>query len=223
MSTYNKWLMDTTHDLITEDSDVKHILNLGSGKRHPVDKVDIKEKGKSDSYHAANIVNADFVTFAINSDDAINPLTQFSSNLDNILSFMEGCGDEIFDDIISCRYFEHIPWGELDYYLYQMYRITKDGGSLSFVVPDFNKLGEALKELDENFDYQKWITLNTEYFNEKSDPHSCLWTTQISSRLLEGEGFWKDTTVEPITIDGRHWYIKVTTHKKPECMFEKGK
>lgn len=210
--TYNGWLQNILNILL-HISQVQgrpaSVLNLGSGNRPSVESITNAEG----SVKFMDIVNADYITFKR------DPQT-FNTATD-ILSYLESCPDETFTSIISCRYFEHIPWGQLDYYLYQMYRVLVPNSSLVFVVPDFAKLGKALLELETKFDYQKWITLNSEYFNEKNDPHSCLWSSKIAEKLITGEGFFSDVTINPITIDGRHWYIEINAKKKPECLFKK--
>lgn len=207
--TYTGWYQNIINAMCTVFSgNPSFILNLGSGNRPSIEKIlDAQNK------QIMEIVNADYITFK-------RTPAEFN-NATNILEYLESCQDDLFSSIISCRYFEHIPWGELDYYLYQMYRVLTPGGTLTFVVPDFSKLGKALNQLDSKFDYQRWFTLNSEFFNEKNDPHSCLWTSKIAEKLLTGEGFFNDINVNPITIDGRHWYIEINAKKKPECLFKK--
>jgi hypothetical protein len=212
--TYNGWFKDTIQTLIKDQDTITDILNLGSGSRPMIEIIKTE-----DDKTVSHIFNADWVNFKQHPDGYENSLQ--IKNCVDILDLLEKAQDESFDHIIGCRYFEHIPWNQLGYYLYQMYRCLEVDGLLKFVVPDFTRISKALSELNEEFEYQKWVTLNSEYFNEKSDPHSCLWTEEIAKPLLEGEGYFKDTTVENITIDGRHWYIEITAKKSPKCLFKK--
>lgn len=188
------------------------ILNLGSGTRPPLESVTNASK-----VEVVSIVNVEQAQLKKSPEVYKN----YSDNNESILSFMEGVPDQEFNHIISCRYFEHIPCLQLDYYLYLMHRIMKPNGYLTFVVPDFIKLGKALVHLDKKFDYQKWITLNYEFFHDKEDAHSCLWTTEIAEKLLSGQGYFNNITIKPINIDGMHWYIEVVAQKQPKCLFPK--
>jgi len=220
--TYSSWFQTTVNYYIDHNVDNKInsvFLNLGSGKRPRIEDLKADIGGKEELI--GRVFNADWVTFKTEPGES-NQLSSISKNLDKgIIEFMEGIRDESFSNIISMRYFEHIPWEQLGYYLYQMYRVVRNNGTMLFIVPNFTLVTKAAKEIETKWDYEKWQTINSEVFNCKQDSHSCWWTPKIAKPLLENEGYWKVTNVIPqVCVDGRNWYMAVEAVKSPKFRFK---
>jgi len=190
------------------------ILNLASGRIF--EPLDVNEK-------VYTMINVDRLYRDIKNSDypelqrkyLKNKLEESSKKvffLDNdIDEFLQKCVIE-FDKICIYRYFEHVSWHDISYFIYQISEILKVGGILDIIVPDYDILSKKILDLDperKSFE-EEFILLNSEVVNEKYDPHQIITTKKIVKHFLELEGRFKViTTKRPFHFDGRDIYMRV--------------
>jgi len=120
--------------------------------------------------------------------------------------------------IYSSRMFEHLQEKDIFYLLYLLYSVSKKNAFLRIIVPDFLEVLEELEKLSvedcsvKEF-REKLTSVTTEIFNEPSDPHKSVWTTQLAEYYITTEKYWDLLTVKHTTVDNRSWYLDITAKR----------
>lgn len=115
-----------------------------------------------------------------------------------------------FDYIAVYRYLEHIPFTQVSYFIYLLYRVSNFGGIVDIVVPDYEKLAKMILEEDVNsVNFEKHnILVTTELLNEAFSPHTCIWTKARLQKFFELEKYFKTLSINDCCLDGRDIYIR---------------
>lgn len=182
-----------------------NILDLGPGRSW---REWIQHSG--DTVHCVDLLFANI--------ENLYPEPHITLHADRINHFLEEYVGEPFDDVQAKRVFEHIPYTEILYVLYLIYTVTRLGGILNIVVPDYNMvLGEIQaaepKMVSATTFNRTMVWCHTEIFNEPNDPHRSIWTKNLAEYYIELEGYWKLDKLEYVTIDNRSWYMDITAVK----------
>jgi len=117
----------------------------------------------------------------------------------------------LFDYVIMSRVLEHLEIRNLDWYLFNIYTIMKNGSKLICTVPDMKYVSnflidqfEKYKNKDSEFSESKIKRFNYELFSEGKDimfRHST-WTDENSMKYyLESEGLFKVKETNNVIID----------------------
>lgn len=111
-----------------------------------------------------------------------------------------------FDAIILSRVFEHLPFRDCDYYLYNLSTIMHKDSVLILTVPDMKKVfNDYINELDkEKPDHHKLMRYNIEIFSEGDNVYDrhCLFTSEDSIKYhLKMENIFKIEKIKRVKID----------------------
>tara|TARA_Y100000310_G_C20655598_1_gene801810 strand:- start:436 stop:1116 length:681 start_codon:yes stop_codon:yes gene_type:complete len=134
-----------------------------------------------------------------------------------------------FTKIIANRIFEHMFYsdGSIGRLLETCNVLTEDNGTLEIIVPNASILAHELIDLGDKLrksdkvrtvnlsDIQNQILLlNTEFCNNREDPHGSVWTLELAKYYIESEGIFKiDLIKEVFTHMGRSCYMKIVCSK----------
>ena len=137
----------------------------------------------------------------------------------DIIPFLETYIGADFDKVIAHRVLEHFKPDTVLYVLYLLRQVTRKGGELEIIVPDFHKVITEFEKVDPKkatgTKFNRMMTMaHTEIFNEPNDPHQSIWTTTMAFYYLELEGYWTDVFVGYTSLDGRDWYLKIEAVRK---------
>ncbi|MCK5019391.1 MAG: hypothetical protein KAS32_20200 [Candidatus Peribacteraceae bacterium] len=204
---------------------MNNVLNLGAGK------FDIKaledfglEFDKWDTLVHLDTMFKNIPDAALDLSDTVNSIENNSNFGDrtnvircfeDVFFFLENCPIK-FNEIFSARFFEHIGWSQLNFFLYLVADSMVSGGKLDIIVPNYKTL--ATRILDENVnhpDFEKEnIVTTTELLNEPGMPHASIWTPDRAKYYLEYEGrFVVDSVQESFELDGRDIYMRVIARR----------
>lgn len=123
-----------------------------------------------------------------------------------------------FNLMLASRVFEHFNEDEIGLNLFLLHRVAAPEAKLEIIVPDFVKIVESFnlleKALNEKSNMKagefslELLKVNTEIFNEPSDPHKSIWSKTFGQYRIEKEGYWKVEQIQYVTLDNRDWYLK---------------
>ena len=186
------------------------VLHIGSGRR--VDYVNSRAFNDK-------IIHVD--RMYTNREDTEN--VQYS-DLD-IFEFLETYEYKDITNIYACRVFEHIPSNKIPYLLYLLSEVSEERrpypkglSTLNIIVPDFNAVAKRLKNINRHLSAvvfnRDLIDIETELFNEPSDPHRSVWTKELAHYYFELEGFWNIKKIHMnMQLDNRNWYMNILAEK----------
>ena len=192
-----------------------NILNIAAGKQKPL----FLNKLKS----IYTLVNLDQSYFT---SDTVKLIENHQDLINNGITTMKSkreffCNEDIFEfmertrmsfDLISIyRFLEHIPFDRALYFIYLLSTITKKGGVIDVIVPDYNILAQMILDEDvsnPNFEAEN-ILLTTELLNEPGCPHASIWTLARAYKYFELEGrFEIQNFSKSFKFDGRDIYLR---------------
>lgn len=191
--------------------DKEVILNVAAGK---IDKIETEKP--------TFLVNVDTMYYDVsppeiienvykkwNRNQTANSVRLYSDT--SIFEFMERT--KLRFDIVKCfRFLEHVERDKILYFIYLLSSVTKVGGYVDVIVPNYRLLAKMLLHedpYDKNFEKQN-IILSTEMLNEKADPHCSVWTIERAKYFFELEGRFKirDDYDTNHKFDGRDIYLR---------------
>lgn len=197
------------------------ILNIAAGKFQPIplkdDENDIlvpKYILNVDTSYLTNIPASTIesaITFWLK--DEYKTSSSAYLNMD-IFEFMERTYIK-FDRVVIYRFLEHVPFTQVEYFIYLVSTVLKERGLVDVIVPNYVQLAELIlseanyqKSPEFNFQAHN-IKLTTELLNEKSDPHVSIWTPHRINRFwqLEERFIVKHQNPE-FEFDGRDLYLR---------------
>jgi len=190
---------------------INYILNIGSGKEMPSLEQYIEDNEpyfliNLDKSYFSGFTPEDIETFYFNFEE--NQLV-YDCNY-NIFEFMERTRIK-FNIIFIHRLLEHIIREKLLYFIYLLSTITTKGSIIDIISPDYKILAEMIineNVNDPGFD-KKDIILSTELFNEPSDPHNNITTSERVKRIFEYEKRFKVLKdISKKEFDGRNIYFQ---------------
>lgn len=189
------------------------ILNIAAGKMQPLDLPKIFFLINLDtSYYDA--LTASAIEREYGAWYSIGKRT-FRCNED-AFNFMER-SSILFDRVCIYRFLEHVPFDKVLYFIYLASTITKPGGEVDVIVPDYRVLAEKLFNEDNigSPDFEKHnILLTTELLNEPSCPHASIWTPARADHFWQLEERFKVTLHETrFKFDGRDIYFRFTARR----------
>ena len=192
-----------------------NILNLGAGKMTPI--VDDKiitpwfMVNVDQSYFygdTPNVIEMNYKKWKKDPDrtNVKNPC------IADAFVFMERT-TMLFERVCMYRFLEHIPFDRVMYFIYLVSTVTKSGGLVDVIVPNYKILAEMIQNeypFDKDFEANN-ILLTTELLNEPGCPHASIWTPirafyfwQLEKRF---EIHQKDM-FEIFNFDGRDIYMR---------------
>lgn len=117
----------------------------------------------------------------------------------------------LFNVVTVYRFLEHVPFDRLLYFIYLLSTVTKKGGVVDIIVPNYEILARLLLEEDVNspqFEADN-IVLTTEIVNEPGCPHASIWTPARAFKFFEMEKrFSIDQMIPEFEFDGRAIYMR---------------
>jgi hypothetical protein len=203
----------------------KTISNIGAGPR--IKPLEITEKTFDGKYFLVNIDPTYHETF----DNMIEIETRhklfdyYDTSISTEEHFLKATWQEFipfyrtyFDKVVMYRVLEHVPMTEVLYFIYMLSTITKVGGEVEGIVPNYKTLAKMLfKENVYSKDFEAHNTLvTTEMLNEPHDPHASIWTAERIGKFFKLEGrFIIDKIIPDFEFDGRdiYLYFKATRMK----------
>ncbi|MCK5016090.1 MAG: hypothetical protein KAS32_03380 [Candidatus Peribacteraceae bacterium] len=202
-----------------------NMLNLGAGK---LVKADLEALGwkfdKWDTLVQLDTLFKNIPDVAVDLSGAVhamehNPSIGTSLNTircyEDAFHFLENCPVK-FDGIFSARFFEHIGWSSLMYFIYLVADSMKQGALLDIIVPNYKTLAtRILNEKVDAPDFEKEnIITTTELLNEPSMPHSSIWTPERAKYYLEYEGRFEVEKIDStFSFEGRDVYMRVAARR----------
>ena len=125
----------------------------------------------------------------------------------------------MFDKIYIYRFLEHVSFTQVLYFIYLLARVTKIGGNIEVIVPNYKLLANMIKSETwndiKNEAYN--ILLTTELLNEPSCPHASIWTPDRALYYWELENRFQVTKLEErYVFDGRDIYLKFIATRTSE-------
>lgn len=200
-----------------------NILNLAAGKFKPRPVIHVNEMMASPNF----LVNVDTSYFSDTNPHSIElqnrmwrqtTLHERNSeehflNMD-VFEFMERT-TMMFDRVVIYRFLEHVSFTQVEYFIYLVSTVLREGGIVDVIVPNYRILAEMIinennyKEMPD-FEFQPWnILLTTELLNEPSCPHASIWTPERIKYFWELEGRFKvESTAHSFKFDGRDIYLR---------------
>lgn len=131
-------------------------------------------------------------------------------NLD-VFEFMERTSI-IFDRVVIYRFLEHVTFSQVEYFIYLVSTVLREGGQVDVIVPNYIQLAEMILNESNNDAYTLQahnILLTTELLNEPSCPHASIWTPDRMKHFWELEGRFKVNAQDPaFKFDGRDIYLR---------------
>jgi hypothetical protein len=192
-----------------------NILNLGAGKLSPI--VDDKMIEPWCMVHVdqsyfygdlPNVIEMNYENWKKRDDKSNLEMRCIS----DAFEFMERT-TMLFDRVCMYRFLEHIPFDRVAYFIYLISTVTKSGGLVDVIVPNYKVLAQMIQDeypFDKDFEANN-ILLTTELLNEPGCPHASIWTPirafyfwQLEKRF---EIHQKDM-FERFEFDGRHIYMR---------------
>jgi len=192
-----------------------NILNLGAGKLTPI--VDDKIIAPWCMVHVdqsyfygdtPNVIEMRYETWKKESDG--NNIEMHC--ISDVFEFMERT-TMIFDRVSMYRFLEHIPFDRVAYFIYLVSTVTKSGGLVDVIVPNYKVLAEMIQNeypYDKEFEASN-ILLTTELLNEPGCPHASIWTPirafyywQLEKRFE----IHQTNMFENFNFDGRDIYMR---------------
>jgi len=197
------------------------ILNLAAGKFEPLE-FNTKDY---EMFNSKYVLNVDTSYFS--HEDAGNiendircwetdpDRCNVTKNLNmDVFKFME-LTSIVFDRVVIYRFLEHVPFTQVEYFIYLVSTVLKQGGYVDVIVPNYKILANMLVNehsfmKDPNFDFHAHnITLTTELLNEPSCPHASIWTKERMTMLWELEKRFKvGLQHSSFKFDGRELYLR---------------
>jgi hypothetical protein len=194
------------------------ILNIAAGKMKP-----LYFPGDEKTQGSHRIVNVDTSYFAHVSPSIVEseieeriPLIvngrEWYCNCD-IFEFMDRI-KITFDRVVIYRFLEHVTFTQVNYFIYLISTVLKEGGIVDIIVPNYITLAEMIStediEADPYFEASN-ILLTTELLNEPSCPHASIWTPKRAKYFFELEGRFtvsNDEIYPQFSFDGRDIYLR---------------
>jgi predicted SAM-dependent methyltransferase len=132
----------------------------------------------------------------------------------DIFTFLERT-TMVFDRICIYRFLEHVPFDKVLYFIYLLSTVTRPGGIIDVIVPNYKILAQMILDEDplkiksnENFEAQN-ILLTTELVNEPSCPHASIWTDDRSIYFFQFEKRFEVMDFDTkFNFDGRNIYLR---------------
>lgn len=196
------------------------ILNIAAGKQQPL---------LNDTGQTRSIVNVDKSYYGgIRPEDIesiveswerseLNKNTNVNYYLkSDVFEFMERTRLK-FDIVCVYRFLEHVPFDQVLYFIYLLSTVTKKGGIVDVIVPNYSFLATMLlnERVEDNFFEENNILLTTEMLNDPSNPHASIWTIARVYKFFELEKrFEIDYLVDRFNLDGRDVYIRFQAKRK---------
>jgi len=187
------------------------ILNIAAGKMFPVD---YTENDKS-----FFLVNADTMYYDATDPEVIEAEYDYwkKAGADssifyckhNVFEFMERT-KIIFDRVTVYRFLEHVPFTNVEYFIYLLSTITQPGAIIDIIVPDYDVLAKMIlkEKIDKNFPANN-ILITTEVLNQPPDSHASVWTEKRAKYFFELEKRFKVTEIyKNYEFDGRNIYLR---------------
>ncbi len=189
------------------------ILNIAAGKFDPLDlPEDFFLVNLDTSYY--NNITPDEIEKQ-HADWLITTRRKFHCNED-AFAFMERTSVR-FDRVCIYRFLEHIPFDKVLYFIYLVSTVTRPGGEVDVIVPNYRVLAEKLFNEDNigSPDFEKHnILLTTELLNEPSCPHASIWTPARADYFWQLEGRFKVGLQQTrFKFDGRDIYFRFTAKR----------
>lgn len=168
-------------------SDRISVLNIAAGKMKPLD---IGEHccviNIDQHYYRGSTSNPQDAEHMVDEfKHMVEPKTHWYINED-VFDFMHKTRCK-FDRVCIYRFLEHVAFDQVLYFIYLVSTVTKVGGLVDIIVPDYRVLAGMITHEDvysKDFDRHN-ILLTTELLNTPGDPHASIWT---SDRLVY---FWQ--------------------------------
>jgi len=187
------------------------ILNLGAGKQSPILQDQIKEKSRF-------IINLDTAYYSTPEPGIIENLVV---KWDRKASYVSFCNEDaftfmertklIFDRVCIYRLLEHISMDKVLYFIYLLSTITRKGGLIDVIVPNYEILASMILKEDVNDkDFEGHnILLTTELLNDPSCPHASIWTPARVEYFFKLEKRFKiNQWASNYEFDGRNIYLR---------------
>jgi len=194
-----------------------YILNLAAGKFNPLD---------MSRQTPAYVLNVDTSYYTKTTPEAIETsMLTWGQNPDrcttirhlnkDVFEFMERIAWR-FDRVALYRFLEHIPFTQVEYFIYLVSTVTNPGAEIDIIVPDYKILAEMILIEDGIFEGDSAINLmahniklTTELLNEPSCPHASIWTQKRMKYFWELEGRFKVKSQRSgFLFDGRDIYLR---------------
>jgi len=192
----------------------ERILNLAAGKLKPID----LHLPDTDSFNYF-LVNIDPMYYHYDKAEDIEKEYDTWSGVtckefycvEKASSFMERT-KLIFDRVCVYRYLEHVPFTEVEYFIYLLSTVTKSGSIVDVIVPNYELLAGMISH--ENVYSRGFaahnILVTTELLNEPSCPHASIWTKDRAKYFFELEKRFKIINIqENYPFDGRDIYLRI--------------
>ena len=192
-----------------------NLLNLGAGKLTPIvdDKIIapwcVVHVDQSYFYgDPPNVIEMHYQKWKKESDG--NNIEMHC--IADVFEFMERT-TMLFDRVCMYRFLEHIPFDRVAYFIYLISTVTKSGGLVDVIVPNYKVLAQMIQDeypFDKEFEANN-ILLTTELLNEPGCPHASIWTPirafyywQLEKRFE----IHQKNMFERFEFDGRNVYMR---------------
>lgn len=130
-------------------------------------------------------------------------------NMD-VFEFMERTAF-MFERATLYRFLEHVSFTQIEYFIYLVSTVLKQGCLVDVIVPNYIHLAELImNDNPSRSDFaERNILLTTELLNEPSCPHASIWTPARIKHFWELEGRFKVLKTWPVfKFDGRDIYLR---------------
>jgi hypothetical protein len=204
-------------DKYCNDKNQINILNLGAGKSIPL-------YVPTNIYY--EIVNIDNNYYEIDNSQYVKKIFDNKYPQNRIFYIKSDCNEFMertyisYDMVILYRYLEHVPFTEIEYFIYLISRSIKMGGYVDVIVPNYKILANMIINDDDaylsnyinglNKTFHNYnIELTTELLNEKYDPHLSIWTPKRIKYFWELEKRFELIDIqEEYLYDQRNVYLR---------------
>jgi len=184
------------------------ILNIAAGNKkidYPMNTFVINIDTMYYSYTAPEVIEKAYKDWI---RDCRSYSCEFQCN-ENIFTFLERINIK-FDEILCYRFLEHVSFNSVLYFIYLLSTVTLKDSNVNIIVPNYEILAKRILSEnvdDKNFEKENIIT-TTELLNERSEPHSSIWTPNRAYHFFQLEDRFAITKInEKFIFDGRDIYL----------------